>query len=51
MKTVVMISKDVKTFKITEARVSIYEKGFDQPVFHIPIIKTLNLTGWLLKVL
>ena len=51
MKTVVMISKDVKTFKITEARVSVYNKGHDQPVFHIPINKKLNLTGWLSKVL
>lgn len=46
-----MLDKTPRVLKVTEARVLIYEKADDQPEYHIPICKKLNLTGWLIYVI
>ena len=50
MQTSVIITKVARILKVSEARVMIYEKGHDQPEYHIPISKKLKLTGGLNKV-
>lgn len=43
-----VLDKVVRVLKVSEARVLIFEKADDQPEYHIPISKKLNLTGGLI---
>ena len=41
----VMLDNNLRILKVSEARVLICESEYDQPEYHIPISKKLNLSG------
>ena len=43
--SLVVLDKEIRILKVSEARVMISESEYDQPEYHIPISKTLNLSG------